>query len=628
MKSKFHLACFSFTCLATASAVPIQWIGEAGGDFFDPFNWSDEIGPDPDGDPATAYEGDILFSNSSATAAQNLLLGTGFNMTVTNSTLDFTGFTIQGVQNAATDASIQLNKTTLTVNSVANDVMLNLTNRSELRLFGVNNSINGNNTPTNNTRVLLGDGSKITHINGNNGNAGTGATVGQRIFRAASGISFESDFASPPLTEFIISGDSTPFTAPNGGSSTITAVDPAPSVPVPEIIIGYRLVPPEQNQPVWYPTYRTATDWQINLDIPQIARFGFAGITDAYLADLNGDGLSDKVMRQTANNGGTNPSQVIASYTTAPPDGFATSTNFNPPAGDLQVPFLLLSAADTKLIFGDLDKDKIDDSGVTVDGSKVGGAAGQLTWGMYKSAGIAGISKDQGANANFTGWNVFGDLALGDLGYLGDFNGDGVADRMIYRVSTRQVFIDLSVAGNFGDGMADYSPIPLGVAGDAIYVSDINGDGKDDLVVARDTSQSPPPNNTPGLQTLYGYYNDGSGFSALVESAPDITDLWGAGEGLLFGNIVPLPENTAGFKITQIGSAGPEMAFSGTFQAIRAGTYRVEASLNLQSPWQVMETLSIASPGPASFSISDSQLDTAFGPATRAKVFVRISLLP
>ena len=140
--------------------------------------------------------------------------------------------------------------------------------------------------------------------------------------------------------------------------------------------------------------------------------------------------MSDKVMRQPVAIGDTPPSQIIASYMTVPPSGFATSTGFSDPDGNIDLPFLFLGVAETELVFGDLDGDKINDSGVIAD---EGNAA-------------------------------FGDIGLGDIGYLGDFNGDGIADRLINRVSTNQAFIDLSVLGAFGDGIPHYGPIALGIS--------------------------------------------------------------------------------------------------------------------------------------------------------------------
>jgi len=621
MKPKFHLACFTALLLSsTAVHADITWIGSAGGDFFDSANWDDDIGPDPDSDPTTPYlDGNIIFAGGSAVGGKNLLLGTGLSMTVTNSTLNFTGFTIQGVQNATTDSIVNLVNSTLTVNSLANDLVATLTKASTINVLGLNNTVNGLNSPTNNTRVNLGAGSKIVHVGGNNG--GGGATVGSRIFRSANGKDFASDFATAPLTDFLLSGpDTTPFVAPNDGPFTITAINPNSN---PEIVIGYRGYNVNtQPNPIWFPTFRSDTDWQIDLDNPNIVFFGWETITDYYLADLNGDGLDDKVMRQTAINGGTNPSQLIATYTTSGATGF-TTTDFNAPNGDLDVPFGFITAAGSSLVFGDIDGDKIDDSGVYFDASQVGGNAGVMNWGMLKSQGIIGISSDQGNFSNLVGWAAFG--TTGDRPLMGDFNGDGIADRALHRPSSNQVFIDLSTVGAFGDGNAEYS-IPLGVAGDTILVSDINDDRFDDLVIARDTSLLAPPNNTPGLQTIYGFYNEGTGFSTLNEASPNILDNWGNDSRILFGSPkVPAPDNS-GFKVTQITNAGPGVAFAGNFYAPVATAYAIQASLNLQPPWQTVTTVAVPSPATTAFSLSDAELNAALGAGPRSKLFVRVVL--
>jgi hypothetical protein len=163
------------------------------------------------------------------------------------------------------------------------------------------------------------------------------------------------------------------------------------------------------------------------------------------------------------------------------------------------------------------------------------------------------------------------------------------------------------------------------MAGDKLYVTDINGDGLDDLVLARDTSTDPlfP---TPGLQTLYGYFNDGNGFASLDGGQPDIVDFWGVNDGVLFGK-VPGPD-LSNFKITQVTSAGPNADFVGTFNAPVLWNYRIEASLDLQAPWvEVGNYTNVL--GSVPFTVTDAVLDTAF-PATdpRPKVFLRTALLP
>jgi len=566
-------------------------------------------------------DGNIIFSDGSAVGAKNLLLGTGLTMTVTKSALDFTGFTIQGVQNSTTDSVVNLINSTLTVGSLSNDLVATLTKASTINVKGVNNTVNGTfpQANLNNTRVNLGAGSKIVHVNGNGG-AG-GATVGSRIFRSATGANFETDFATAPLTDFLLSGpDTTPFVAPNDGPFTITAINPSSN---PEIVIGYRgynVV--TQPNPIWFPSYRSITDWQIDLDNPNIAYFGWDTITDYYLADLNGDGLDDKIVRQTAINGGTNPSQILVTYTNSGATGFTTNV-FTGSNGDNDVPFGFLSAASTELTFGDLDGDKIEDAGVYVDASipvPPPGIAGQMAWGTPKSGGVKGITNNF---SNFAGWSIFG--IAGDKPLMGDFNADGIADRAIHRPSTNQVFIDLSVAGGFGDGSVDYT-ISLGITGDKIIVSDINGDNYDDLVVARDTSLQAPPNNTPGLQTIYGYYNDGTGFSTLNGASPNIQDNWGNDSGILFGRLTVPAGDNGGFKVTQITNAGPGVAFAGIFYAPVATAYAIQASLNLQPPWQTVTTVTVPSPATTPFSLSDAQLNAALGADPRSKLFVRVVL--
>ena len=209
---------------------------------------------------------------------------------------------------------------------------------------------------------------------------------------------------------------------------------------------------------------------------------------------------------------------------------------------------------------------------------------------------------------------------------MGDFNGDGIADRLLHRVPDNLIFIDLSVSGTYGDGVADYGPLALGMAGDKLLVTDINGDGLDDLVLARDTSTD-PLYPTPGLQTLYGYFNDGNGFASLDGAQPDIVDFWGVNDGVLFGK-VPGPD-LSNFKITQVTSAGPNADFVGTFNAPVLWNYRIEASLDLQAPWvEVGNYTNVL--GSVPFTVTDAVLDTAF-PATtdpRPKVFLRTALLP
>ena len=288
-----------------------------------------------------------------------------------------------------------------------------------------------------------------------------------------------------------------------------------------------------------------------------------------------------------------------------------------------------ISATDTTVLFGDMDGDGIEDFCFAAPHSAFGAVSDNIFWGGFKSNGNQGIANYNAATE--VPLSPFGKPSSGDVCMLGDFNGDGIADRLIHRPDPANfVQIDLSVAGTYGDGIPDYitvsNPfgiIPLGIAGDKVLVSDINGDGLDDLVLARDTSADPL---TPGLQTLYGFFNDGTGFSTLNGMYPDIDDLWGVNDGVLFGK-VPGPD-LSNFKITQVTSAGPNADFVGTFNAPVLWNYRIDASLDLQAPWvEVGNYTNVA--GSVPFTVTDAALDTAF-PATdpRPKVFLRAVLLP
>ena len=606
-------------------AVPIEWIGNPGDSFFDGANWSDEIGPDPDSNPATPYNGDILFASSSTTVPAKLILGSGYTMTVVDSTLDFGGNGIEGDLASDADSNIILTNSTLSVQSIAIDVNLTADATSTLNLNGAGNPINadvdGAVTPANGTTVSLADGAKIVFVNGNNATNLGAQTIGQRIIRTAGPTTFAADYGTPPLEEFSLAGDQTPFTAPNGGAFTITATG-LPVVLNPDKIVGlqaYSAGPPAQN-PVWIPTLRTTTNWQYTIDNTNIVNYGWSLITHFFLADLNGDGLDDKLMQQTAISGGAiNPAQLILGYTANTPNGFTAGAN-----DQINVPFGWLNASDTKIVFGDMDGDGIDDVGMYIMDTAFGGTLDAYVWGAWKSAGTPGIASFTGTN--LAGWSYFGTPSLGDVCMMGDFNGDGIADRLLHRVPDNLIFIDLSVSGTYGDGVADYGPLALGMAGDKLLVTDINGDGLDDLVLARDTSTD-PLYPTPGLQTLYGYFNDGNGFASLDGAQPDIVDFWGVNDGVLFGK-VPGPD-LSNFKITQVTSAGPNADFVGTFNAPVLWNYRIEASLDLQAPWvEVGNYTNVL--GSVPFTVTDAVLDTAF-PATtdpRPKVFLRTALLP
>lgn len=308
---------------------------------------------------------------------------------------------------------------------------------------------------------------------------------------------------------------------------------------VPERIVLYR--PSDGDPSIWGVSTRPAndpSDWQDNLDGANSPFWGWIDISHAALADINGDGLDDKVMVQPTNFGAGPGHQIIVNYTrdndltvTGTPDDWTA------PNGDIFVDWQFLGSPTLyDPIFGDIDGDGIDDSGITTTGDiafpasegNPAGDASWLTWGGWKSEGTPGISRNQGGT-NFSGWGIFG-VSDTDTPFLGDINGDGVDDRILFRPTetSNDVFIDFSDPnGGWGDASADRQ-VTIGDPGDKLGISDINGDGLDDLVLIREWAEwpvSPVSTGGTGIHRLFGYYSEPGG-NLDVENV-DIEDIWG-----------------------------------------------------------------------------------------------------
>jgi hypothetical protein len=250
-KTKLTLACcFTSLFLAASAQAQITWTGNADSNFFNPFNWSGNSGPEA----GVLFEDDeLIIENVPGTifAPGNLLLGSGLKLTIINSNVNFRPqpeldppavYSIQGDLNSEADTEIILINSTLTVQSLSVDVVLTADSTSTLNIGADRNSINGDGSAANSTKVLLGDGAVINFLNGTNGNQS--ATVGQRIVREVTGTTFDQDFTTPPLEEFVLTPDDiTPFTSLVGAFSIATlAPEPPPAPPInPDTMVGVTL---------------------------------------------------------------------------------------------------------------------------------------------------------------------------------------------------------------------------------------------------------------------------------------------------------------------------------------------------------------------------------------------------
>jgi hypothetical protein len=270
----------------------------------------------------------------------------------------------------------------------------------------------------------------------------------------------------------------------------------APAVSAVESVAFFR---PESQWFVFAPDTENP-DW-IDGNLDQQANWGWSGVT-ADLADFNGDGVADKVLTQIIDGGqGNTALQTVVSY--SDPDGDITGTSLD----SVQINWDWMDAYKLMPIYGDVDGDGIADAGIVTDGVTAYGEAGNsanMVWGAWMSQGSPGVSYDFGSAVNHSGWNIFGDTVL-HTPLMGDINGDGVDDRLIYDPATFMLHVDFGPAnGGYGDGVIDQSAgVFGGAAGDQIALVDVNGDGYDDVVAIRDENQS--GNDWFGM---YVYYTD------------------------------------------------------------------------------------------------------------------------
>lgn len=252
-----------------------------------------------------------------------------------------------------------------------------------------------------------------------------------------------------------------------------------------------------------------------NGNIDQTGFYGNQGPGEIpHLADINGDGLDDMV-------------QVWEG-----PGFWRYGARYTEPNGTLGSGSPVESAnfdltTDT-IFFGDLDQDNIDDViGVRNNGSS-------LEW-FARIGGTGGFAETAVISS---GWGSATDIPL-----VGDINGDGLVDRLLSRVNGGgyELFVDYSTApGSWGDGGADGGSWAGGDnSTDFLALTDINGDGRDDVMLVRDAG-----GDGVGAWEFFGYF---TGPGGLASGSPDVSFVKGdvALHTPVFGNLTVIPEPTS-----------------------------------------------------------------------------------
>jgi len=167
---------------------------------------------------------------------------------------------------------------------------------------------------------------------------------------------------------------------------------------------------------------------------------------------------------------------------------------------------------------GDFNGDGMDDIGVWRPGS--GGTFVSLTGGTLGS-GVVGTGN---GGANVLG--AFGNANF-DTPLVGDINGDGRDDLILVATGLGGLHQWIAAFGQ-ADGTLSYAAehsnqIGFGIAGDVPMLADLNGDGMDDLIVVRNSG------------SYFATFTEAGG---VLTSAVDSTQAWGTiGDVPVFGQL-------------------------------------------------------------------------------------------
>lgn len=191
------------------------------------------------------------------------------------------------------------------------------------------------------------------------------------------------------------------------------------------------------------------------------------------LADLNGDGVDDRLVFSELSSGGWSIEAAYTPYDGVLPTAQVTSDTFQSYPGPSFPP----------PVFGDLNGDGKDDL-ILLDG----GGPTVLWKGRFSADTALPAFPYAPLGLPWEAASPFGDPSVDEHFFAADVDGDGYADRVVVRPfgGHWRWSLDLGTPSGFGDGVEDASFVGAGYTTDTPLMADVNLDGRADIVIARE----------------------------------------------------------------------------------------------------------------------------------------------